>query len=107
MNRMNETAGMNATDEDRSRRKTLEGWVVSDKMSKTRTVRILRRFRHSLYGKVLTRTTKVFAHDETNQSRSGDRVSLMETRPMSKMKRWRVVQVLEKARVGAGVEAAS
>lgn len=88
---------------ERTNRKTLEGWVVSDKMDKTRVVRILRRFRHSLYEKVLTRHTKVYAHDEKNETRVGDKVSLMETRPLSKLKRWRVVQVLEK---GAMREAA-
>jgi small subunit ribosomal protein S17 len=93
--------------EERQNRKTLEGWVLSDKMDKTRTVRIIRRFRHSLYGKVLTRYTKVHAHDEKNESRAGDRVSLMETRPISKLKRWRVVQILEKAKVAQNAEVAA
>ena len=63
-------------------------------MDKTRVVRIVRRYRHSLYGKVLTGYTKVHAHDETNDSKKGDRVALMETRPLSKLKRWRVVKKL-------------
>jgi small subunit ribosomal protein S17 len=92
-----------AAEEARSRRKTLEGRVLSDAMDKTRVIQIERRFRHSLYSKVLTRHTKVYAHDETNDSKKGDRVSLMETRPLSKLKRWRVVQVLQRASVGQNV----
>lgn len=82
---------------ERAQRKTLEGWVLSDKMDKTRVVRIVRRFRHPLYDKVLTRYTKVYAHDEKNVSRTGDKVFLMGTRPLSKLKRWRVVEVRKKA----------
>ncbi len=93
--------------DDRAQRKTLEGEVLSSSMDKTRVIRITRRFRHSLYGKVLTRNGKVYAHDETNDSKTGDRVALMETRPLSKLKRWRVVKVLERARVSHTVEAAS
>jgi len=78
----------------------LEGWVVSDRMDKTRVVKVLRRLRHALYEKVLARTTKVHAHDEKNEAHVGDRVELEETRPLSKLKRWRVVKILEKARVG-------
>ena len=85
-------------EEERATRKTLEGWVTSDAMDKTRVVRIVRRFRHRLYGKVLTRYTKVYAHDEKNETHVGDRVSLMETRPLSKLKRWRVVEILEKSK---------
>jgi small subunit ribosomal protein S17 len=92
---------------ERADRKTLEGWVVSDKMNKTRTVRVLRRLRDSMYGKVLTRYTKVHAHDENNDSKTGDQVALMETRPLSKLKRWRVVKVLVRAKVSANAEAAS
>jgi small subunit ribosomal protein S17 len=92
------------TTDDRSDRKMLAGVVVSDAMDKTRVIRLERRFRHPLYGKVMTRNTKVYAHDEKNDSKKGDRVSLMETRPMSKLKRWRVVSVLERARVGQNVE---
>jgi small subunit ribosomal protein S17 len=93
--------------EERSRRKTLEGWVTSDAMDKTRVVKVLRRFRHSLYSKVLTKHSKVHAHDEKNDSKKGDRVELMATRPLSKLKRWRVVKVLERASVGQNVEVAS
>lgn len=93
--------------EDRSHRKVIEGVVISDGMDKTRTIQIVRRFRHSLYGKVLTNNSKVYAHDEKNDSKKGDRVSIMETRPMSKLKRWRVVQVLERASVARNVEVAS
>lgn len=92
---------------DRSARKTLQGRVASDAMDKTRTVVLERRVRHTKYGKVLSRSTKVYAHDEANDSKKGDLVSLMETRPISKLKRWRVVKVLERARVGQNVEAAT
>ncbi len=84
---------------ERTHRKTLEGWVTSDRMDKTRVVKVLRRFRHSLYQKVLTRSIKVYAHDETNQTHTGDLVELMETRPLSKLKRWRVVKILEKSKI--------
>jgi small subunit ribosomal protein S17 len=96
---------MTTATEARNKRKTLEGWVVSDKMDKTRAIRIERRFRHALYEKVLTRDTKVYAHDEKNESRTGDFVEIMSTRPLSKLKRWRVVKVLEKAKVTAAAEA--
>lgn len=96
-----------ATTEDRSGRKELEGRVLSDGMDKTRVIRITRRFRHPLYGKVQTKNGKVYAHDEANDSKAGDLVSLMETRPLSKLKRWRVVKVLERARVGQNMEIAS
>jgi small subunit ribosomal protein S17 len=88
--------------EDRRLRKTLEGWVVTDKMNKTRVVRVVRRFSHARYGKVLTRETNVYAHDETNETRSGDRVALMQTRPLSKLKRWRVIKILEKSKEAVG-----
>lgn len=81
---------------DHGTRRTLEGWVVSDKVSKMRVVEIRGHKPHSKYGKVLHITTKVYAHDETNVSKSGDRVKLMETRPLSKLKRWRVLEVLGK-----------
>lgn len=93
------------TEDKRTGRKTLEGWILSDRMDKTRAVRVIRRFRHSLYEKVLTRYTKVYAHDEKNETHVGDRVQVMETRPMSKLKRWRVVKVLEKSRVGQAPDA--
>lgn len=79
-------------------RKTREGLVVSDKMDKTVVVAVEDRVKHALYGKVLRRTNKLKAHDETNQVGIGDRVLIMETRPMSATKRWRVVEVLERAK---------
>ena len=86
------------TSGDRGRRKEREGLVVSDKMDKTVVVAVEDRFKHPLYGKVVRRTSKLKAHDETNQCGIGDRVLLMETRPLSATKRWRVVEVLEKAK---------
>jgi small subunit ribosomal protein S17 len=83
---------------DRNRRKTREGLVVSDKMDKTIVVSVEDRVKHALYGKVLRRTSKLKAHDEQNECGIGDRVLIMETRPLSATKRWRVVQVLEKAK---------
>ena len=84
--------------ESRSRRKVREGLVVSDKMDKTVVVTVEDRVKHALYGKVLRRTSKLKAHDEQNECGIGDRVLLMETRPLSATKRWRVVQILEKAK---------
>ena len=83
---------------DRTARKTREGLVVSDKMDKTVVVEVEDRVKHALYGKVLRRTRKLQAHDEQNACGVGDRVSLMETRPLSRTKRWRVVEILEKAK---------
>ena len=85
------------TTTQRGFRKTREGYVVSDKMSKTVTVEVEDRVQHPRYGKTIRRTTKVKAHDEANSAGVGDRVLLMETRPLSATKRWRVVQILEKA----------
>jgi small subunit ribosomal protein S17 len=85
-------------DEKRGFRKTREGLVVSDKMEKTVVVAVEDRVKHALYGKVIRRTNKLKAHDETNQVGVGDRVLIMETRPLSASKRWRVVEVLEKAK---------
>ena len=79
-------------------RKTREGLVVSDKMDKTVVVVVEDRVKHALYGKVLRRTSKLKAHDEQNQCGVGDRVRIQETRPLSATKRWRVVEVLEKAK---------
>ena len=84
--------------EERGRRKVREGLVVSDKMDKTVVVTVEDRVKHALYGKVLRRTSKLKAHDEANECGIGDRVLLMETRPLSATKRWRVVQILEKAK---------
>ncbi|MBM3688793.1 MAG: 30S ribosomal protein S17 [Actinobacteria bacterium] len=82
----------------RTTRKIREGYVVSDKMDKTVTVAIEDRFKHPLYGKVVRRTSKLRAHDEQNACGVGDRVLVMETRPLSSTKRWRVVEILEKAK---------
>ncbi|MGH3865942.1 MAG: 30S ribosomal protein S17 [Pseudonocardiaceae bacterium] len=84
--------------EGRNKRKVREGYVVSDKMDKTVVVALEDRKKHALYGKVLRSTTKVKAHDEANVAGVGDRVLLMETRPLSATKRWRLVQILEKAK---------
>ncbi len=83
---------------DRGRRKTRIGMVVSDKMDKTVVVRVERRYAHPLYGKQVTRSKKYHAHDENNEYRIGDVVRIMETRPLSKLKRWRVVEATERAR---------
>ena len=83
---------------ERGFRKTREGYVVSDKMNKTVTVEVEDRVQHPLYGKTIRRTKKVKAHDEQNSAGVGDRVLLMETRPLSATKRWRVVQIIEKAK---------
>ena len=82
----------------RNDRKTREGLVVSDKMDKTVVVEVEDRVTHALYGKVIRRTTKYKAHDEANSCGVGDRVLMMETRPRSATKRWRVVEILEKAK---------
>ncbi|MDP4014694.1 MAG: 30S ribosomal protein S17 [Candidatus Nanopelagicales bacterium] len=82
----------------RGHRKVREGLVVSDKMDKTVVVAVEDRFKHAMYGKVVRRTSKLKAHDEDNSAGVGDRVELMETRPRSATKRWRVVRVLEKAK---------
>jgi small subunit ribosomal protein S17 len=84
--------------ETRAMRKTMVGRVVSDKMDKTVTVAIETISAHPLYGRRLRRTKKVKAHDETNAAHVGDLVRLMETRPLSKEKRWRVMEILERAR---------
>ena len=81
-----------------ARRKVREGLVVSDKMDKTVVVSVEDRVKHALYGKVLRRTSKLKAHDENNDCGIGDRVLLMETRPLSATKRWRVVEILERAK---------
>ena len=83
---------------ERSNRKSRQGYVVSDKMDKTVVVEVEDRVKHALYGKVLRRSSKVNAHDEANAAGVGDRVLIMETRPLSATKRWRVVEILEKAK---------
>jgi small subunit ribosomal protein S17 len=87
-----------ATNEERGFRKTREGIVVSDKMDKTVTVEVMDRVKHGLYSKVMSRSRKLKAHDELNAAGVGDRVMIMETRPLSATKRWRVVEILEKAK---------
>ena len=84
--------------ENRGLRKNRIGKVVSDKMDKTIVVAIETKVRHPLYGKTVNRTTKFKVHDENNEARIGDRVSIMETRPLSKDKRWRLVEIVEKAK---------
>lgn len=83
---------------DRNLRKTRIGTVVSDKMDKTIVVAIVDNVKHPLYKKIIKRTVKLKAHDENNSCGIGDRVMVMETRPLSKDKRWRVVEILEKAK---------
>lgn len=77
--------------------RTLTGRVVSNRMDKTASVAVERRVQHPLYGKYIRRTTKVLAHDENNECRIGDTVSIAETRPLSKRKAWRVVEIIERA----------
>jgi len=96
---MSEASNPEATNgQDRGARKAREGLVVSDKMDKTVVVAVEDRVKHALYGKVLRRTSKLKAHDEKNEAGVGDRVLLMETRPTSRTKRWRIVEILEKAK---------
>src|SRR3954449_2648969 len=92
------TADTTAEIAARTPRKTREGVVVSDRMDKTVVVSVEDRVKHALYGKVMRRTSKLKAHDEQNSCGVGDRVLIMETRPLSATKRWRVVQILEKAK---------
>ena len=84
--------------QDRNRRKTKVGIVVSDKMDKTIVVAIKTKVRHPLYGKMVNRTRKFKAHDENNECGIGDTVKIMETRPISKDKRWRLVEIIETAK---------
>lgn len=90
--------GAHASSHERPYRKTLRGFVVSNKMDKTIVVEVEERVKHALYGKVLTKTNKFKAHDEDNVAGIGDRVLIMETRPLSATKRWRLVEVVEKAK---------
>jgi small subunit ribosomal protein S17 len=85
-------------EEDRGRRKVRDGYVISDKMDKTIVVAIEDRVRHRLYGKIVRQTSRLKAHDEENSAAVGDRVRVMETRPLSATKRWRLVEILEKAK---------
>lgn len=95
---MSEKATESMTGSERSARKVREGLVVSDKMDKTVVVAVEDRVKHPLYGKVVRRTSNLKAHDEANSAGVGDRVLLMETRPLSRSKRWRLVEILEKAK---------
>jgi small subunit ribosomal protein S17 len=83
---------------DRNRRKVREGQVVSAGMNKTIVVAVVERTRHARYSKTIQQTQRLYAHDEANDAKVGDRVRVMETRPLSKLKRWRLVEVLERAR---------
>jgi small subunit ribosomal protein S17 len=89
---------MNTDATERGTRKTRVGRVISDKMQKTVVVAIERRVPHPVYGKMVTRTKKVKAHDEENSAKTGDLVRIAETRPLSKDKRWRLVEIVERAR---------
>jgi small subunit ribosomal protein S17 len=95
-----QTDAARQTDDERARsaRKVRDGLVVSDKMDKTVVVAIVERVRHAKYAKFVNRTKRLYVHDEANDVHVGDRVRVMETRPTSKLKRWRVVEVLERAR---------
>ncbi|GIF41196.1 30S ribosomal protein S17 [Actinoplanes xinjiangensis] len=88
----------NTSTAPRAQRKVRDGLVVSDKMDKTVVVEVEDRVKHALYGKVIRRTRKLKVHDEQNAAGVGDRVSIMETRPLSATKRWRIVEILEKAK---------
>jgi small subunit ribosomal protein S17 len=95
---MSEQETASAAAQERSHRKTRQGYVVSDKMDKTVVVEVEDRVKHALYGKVLRRSSKINVHDEANAAGVGDRVLIMETRPLSATKRWRVVEILERAK---------
>ena len=88
---------------ERGKRKNREGMVISDGMDKTIVVRVERRERHPLYGKEIKLYKKYYAHDEKNEAHVGDKVSIVETRPLSRLKRWRLVEIMEKAKRKAGV----
>jgi small subunit ribosomal protein S17 len=86
------------TEQERGARKVREGLVISDKMQSTVIVAVIERVRHARYGKTVQRTKKLYAHDDRFEARIGDRVRVAETRPLSKLKRWRVTEVVERAR---------
>ena len=98
MAEMTNSEGSTKAGAERATRKTRTGLVVSDKMQKTVVVEIERRVPHPVYGKMVTRTKRVKAHDEENSAKTGDTVRIAETRPLSKDKRWRVVEIIESAR---------
>ena len=83
--------------EERKPRKDLVGQVVSDKMDRTVTISIERTFQHPMYKKIVKKTSKIWAHDAENECKTGDKVRVMSTRPLSKLKRWRVVEILKRA----------
>jgi small subunit ribosomal protein S17 len=87
-----------ATEERPNRRKVREGTVVSDQMQATVIVAVVERVRHPRYGKTVQRTKRLYVHDEQNQAKIGDRIRVIETRPLSKLKRWRLMEILERAR---------
>jgi small subunit ribosomal protein S17 len=89
---------MAETTEERNLRKERIGRVVSNKMTKTITIAVDRKVKHAIYGKFMNKTTKLMAHDEKNEAGIGDTVRIMETRPLSKNKRWRLVEIIEKAK---------
>ena len=89
---------MSEMNEERNARKVREGTVVSNKMNQTAVIQIVERVRHAKYDKFVLRTKKLYAHDEKNECQPGDRVRVMETRPMSKLKRWRLVEIVERAK---------
>lgn len=95
---MTETSASAVVADVRNARKVREGVVVSNKMNKTIVISIVERVRHPKYAKFVSRTKKLYAHDEANDAQIGDRVRVMETRPMSKQKRWRLIEVLERAK---------
>jgi len=95
---MSQNTEAGTTEIERGQRKSRTGVVVSDKMNKTVVVLVERRLAHPLYGKQVTRSKKYHAHDENNEYRIGDTVRIVETRPLSKLKRWRVVEVVERAK---------
>ena len=88
----------NTTTQERGRRKVVQGVVVSDKMDKTIVVLVEDRVKHPLYGKVMTKSSRLKAHDENNEAGIGDRVRVMETRPLSATKRWRLIEIVERAK---------
>ena len=93
-----ESTDVAAEDAARNNRKLRDGVVVSNKMDKTIVISIVERVRHPKYAKFIARTKKLYAHDETNDAQIGDRVRVMETRPLSKQKRWRLIEILERAK---------
>lgn len=92
-----QTAAPNSANAERGNRKRVIGMVVSAKMQKTRVVAVTHLYQHPLYGKFLKRTQKFHVHDETNDAKEGDKVLIIESRPLSKTKRWRLMKVLERA----------